>query len=228
MFVVSQAWDKAFESVIVLSTQGWNGHYVMSKIILATVVLFAVVPPWFWLTDQKHRKDPNNQSSFVQIAHEVPRSFSLKASEHHGAWLVCQFQFTSCQSCGAACSFAGPLSNREAGPRRRSAEAAGICEGSGRHDGRKEVWGDPLWEFAEKGGLTPSESNGCAPMQRWHGEYNINSVGPAGGGIGMTVDISGDPEKDAQSQYSTIKLPWRYSSGWSLRNGTGTARWPKR
>ena len=23
------------------------------------------------LTDQKHRKDPNNQSSFVQIAHEV-------------------------------------------------------------------------------------------------------------------------------------------------------------
>ena len=30
----------------------------------------------------------------------------------------------------------------------------------------------------------------------------------------MTVDISGDPEKDAQSQYSTIKLPWRYSSGW--------------
>ena len=29
----------------------------------------------------------------------------------------------------------------------------------------------------------------------------------------MTVDISGDPEKDGQSQYSTIKLPWRYSSG---------------
>ncbi|CAE7519889.1 unnamed protein product [Symbiodinium sp. CCMP2592] len=45
---IGLAWDKAFESVIVLSTQGWNGHYVMSKIILATVVLFAVVPPWFW------------------------------------------------------------------------------------------------------------------------------------------------------------------------------------
>ena len=45
---VGIAWDKAFESVIMLATQGWNGHYVISKVILASIVLVAVVPPWFW------------------------------------------------------------------------------------------------------------------------------------------------------------------------------------
>jgi len=72
----------------------------------------------------------------------------------------------------------------------------------------EDIW----WETetktatADDAGLTPSESNGCAPMQRWHGDYKINSIG----GIGTTVDISGDPEKDGQSQYSTIKFTRGY------------------
>ena len=46
--VVGLAWDKAFESLVMHMTAGWNGHYVVSKVFLAVIVCVTILPGWYW------------------------------------------------------------------------------------------------------------------------------------------------------------------------------------
>ncbi|CAJ1361893.1 unnamed protein product, partial [Effrenium voratum] len=54
--IVGLAWDKAFESLAINMTAGWNGHYVISKCVLATVVWASVVPTWLWYLVPQEKK----------------------------------------------------------------------------------------------------------------------------------------------------------------------------